>query len=77
MIIKVLIKVFDKRVFVLLSEKFFILRHLEKIFAAKFFWKIFSERGNSSAEKQKMSVESLAGRKKIYLQEENFLQLEL
>ena len=81
MIIKVLIKVFDKSVFVLLSEKIFILRHREEIFVAKnfliFFWKIFSECRNSSAEKQKTSVESLAGRKKIYLQEENFLQLEL
>ena len=45
MIIKVLIKVFDKSVFVLLSEKFFILRHREEILVAKnflnFFWKIF------------------------------------
>lgn len=57
MIIKVLIKVFDKSVFVLLSEKFFILRRREEIFVAKkfliFFENFFSERGNSSAEKQK------------------------
>jgi len=37
MIIKVLIKDFDKSVFVLLSEKFFILRHREEIFVAKNF----------------------------------------
>jgi len=41
MIIKVLIKVFDKSVFVLLSEKFFILRHREEIFVAKKFLKFF------------------------------------
>ena len=77
MIIKVLIKVFDKSAFVLLSEKFFILRHREEIFVAKkflnFFEIFFPERGNSSVEKQKKSVESLAGRKKSLSTREKFL----
>lgn len=82
MIIKVLIKVFDKSVFVLLSEKFFILRYREEFFFREKFFEIFLEIFFRNVEIRLSKNKKRPSRvspdaKKVYLQEKNFLQLEL
>ena len=76
MIIKVLIKVFEKNFFVLLSEKFFILIRCEKFFPREkicfFLKKNFRSEQKHLSKNKKSPAKVSSDEKKIYLREKNF-----